>query len=107
MRRGGDTPEPQTLYIKAKYDASSFAFGFITTDKIFHWQMFSESFAKLANAEGVVQTNMIQQAQDYWENVLKTRLQTLWNVQSCVVEVDTTLNPGATIPDWQNYEIAE
>jgi hypothetical protein len=96
-----------TIYIKAKYNQSTFAFGFLTNDKIFHWQMFSESVAKLANAEGVIQSNTIQQAQSYWNSMLKPLLQTRWDVESCVVEVDATLNPGATVPNWQNYEIVE
>lgn len=96
-----------TIYIKAKNSQSTFAFGFLSNDGVFHWQMFSESIAKLANAEGVIQSITIQQAQGYWENVLKAKLQTRWDVQSYVVEIDATLNPGATIPNWQNYEIVE
>lgn len=69
--------------------------------------MFSESIAKLANAEGVIQSNTIQQAQGYWNNVLKAQLQTMWDVQSYEVEVDANLNPGSTVPNWQNYEIVE
>ena len=96
-----------TIYIKAKYSQSAFTFGFLSNDGVFHWQMFSESLAKLANAEGVVQSNYIQQAQGYWENRLKAKLQTRWDVKSYVVEVDATLNPGTTVPNWQNYEIVE
>lgn len=96
-----------TIYIKAKYGQSAFTFGFLSNDGVFHWQMFSESLAKLANAEGVVQSSYIQQAKGYWDNKLKAKLQTMWDVQSYEVEVDATLNPGATIPNWQNYEIVE
>lgn len=96
-----------TIYIKAVHDQGTFTFGFLSNDGVFQWQMFSESIAKLANAEGVVQSITIQQAQSYWENVLKPKLQTRWDVQSYVVEVNTTLNPGATVPNWQNYEIVE
>lgn len=106
MIRGGDTPKQETL-IKAKYSQSAFTFGFLSNDGVFHWQMFSESNAKLTNTEGVVQANPIQQAQGYWQNVLKAKLQERWNVQSYVVEVNATLNPGATVPNWQNYEIVE
>lgn len=96
-----------TIYIKAVYNQGAYTFGFLSNDKIFQWEMFSESIAKLANTEGVVQSNTIQQAQGYWENVLKAKLQARWDVESYVVDVDATLNPGATVPNWQNYEIVE
>ena len=107
MIRGGDTPIQETLYIKAVYDQSRFAFGFLTTDKIFHWQMFNENAAKLASLDGVVQSSQISQPAGYWSGRLMQQLRNRWDVENYVVEVDSALSPTSTIPNWQNYEIVE
>lgn len=97
----------KTIYIKADIGKSTFVFGFLTTDKIFHWQMFNENSAKIASLEGVVQGSQMSQPSAYWSARLMQQLQTKWDVESYVVEVDSSLHPTATIPNWQKYEIVE
>lgn len=96
-----------TIFIKALFAGNKYTFGYLTIDKIFHWQMLQQNSAKYASIEGIVENNAIAPADSYWQQVLLPQLQQKWNVESYEEVEDSSLSPGTAVPNWQIYEIAE
>jgi hypothetical protein len=96
-----------TIYIRAKFSPQFDTFGYLTPDKIFHWQMWEQNKAKYASLEGIVENNIIAPANNYWEQVLLPQLRKNWDVVSYVEIVDESLSAGTEVPNWQNYERVE
>lgn len=104
MRRGGDTPEPQTRLAVRLGESTNYVIGYINASNEYVLYVYDESLFPIVNSNGEV-----AQTGGGWEgfinSLIKPRLEeSSYGIDTVITEIIPRMEVGEMVPEWDSYE---